>query len=233
MHKQPELQTLYARSLSRIFSFSIMSNFNNESNQVVDAHFMSIVSSFINDKPTERHPQSECNPYNVSPRQIYCTSIGSHFYDMTTVDDIVFIGMCVLYGEVIPEENIQFTDEILQKMIEEKQLVELPQAQMPYVTTMSDCSYMYTSEYKHNKFEVLIMEQNKGTPTQRIMVRFTIVPRFTLTEVSEEECDQIELRVLDVIYTKLDDHFDFLKNEEWDKINERDEHSDTHYSNMC
>jgi hypothetical protein len=159
--------------------------------------------------------------YNVSPETIYCESLNSYYYDKTDVDNLVFIGMCNLYEKVIPETKM--TSEIFNTLAEIG--VQPPKPHMPFHTTITDQSYMYTSEYKHNKLDVMIMEQQPKSVNQQMYVRFTIVPKYSPTIESEEECAKIESLVLDNIYEKVQGHFEYIEQEEYERIHAKDEHS--------
>ena len=141
-------------------------------------------------------------PYQVCATDVYCTSVNSLHYNKTTVDDLVYIGMCSLYEKVV-----------------------MQQGHIPFHTKITDQSFTYTSEYKHNKLEIMIMEHNPVIVKQRMFVRFTIVPKFAPTIESDCECEQIESLVLDSIYRKVQAHFDDIEQEEYERIHAKDEHS--------
>ena len=167
-------------------------------------------------------------PYQVCAGDIHCDSVNSIHYNKREVDDIVYIGMCDLYEKVIPQVNM--TEELFDQMTEAG--IQPPEAHMPYHTTISDQSYVYTSVYEHNKFEVMIMEQNHESHGRQMYVRFTIEPIHEPTVESDRECDKIEKRVLDVIYTKVNNHFLFLRNQDWMKTQEKDENSKRGYDDL-
>lgn len=164
-------------------------------------------------------PQPE--PYQVPPGDIYCTSVNSPYYDNNEVDNIVYIGMCNLYEKVIPQAIM--TDEIYDKMVESG--IQPPEAHMPCHTILSDISYIYMSEYTHNKLEVMITEHNPGRFNSVMYVRFTIVPKYRPTVECDMECRQIENLVIDNIYEKLQQLFDYIEQNEWKMANEPDRDS--------
>lgn len=165
--------------------------------------------------------EHEPEPYQVSPEDIYCTSLNSYYYDKQQVDDIIYISMCNLYEKVIPQVNM--TEKLFDQMTEAG--IQPPEAHMPYHTPISDQSYVYTSEYKYNKFEVMIMEQNPERFGRRMYVRFTIVPKYMPSTDSDIECRKIEDLVLDNIYNTVQSLFEYIEDEDWVRANEKDEHS--------
>lgn len=156
-------------------------------------------------------------PYDVSPQHIYSTSINSTCYDKTVVDDIVYIGMCDLYGKVVPQRTVD-EDDIWKMMPDEPHT--------PYHTYLSEQSYTYTSEYEHNRLVVQIFNY---TPANfwgtRIIVSFTMTPKYSPTVESDNEARKIDECVLDVIYNRLYDHFEYAKDEEHQLTHQYDEHS--------
>lgn len=185
---------------------------------------MSVFNNANTTEPIEPTQQ----PYDVSPEDIYSTSLTSVYYNKTEVDNLVFVGMCELYDKVIPQSKItpEFFDQLLVAGIQP------PEPQMPYHTTISSQSYVYTSVYKHNKFEVMIMEQNPGMVSCRMYVRFTIVPKYTPTKECRDESRQIEKLILDVIHNKVEDHFQHLEHEDWIIRHEKDRHSNRGYDDF-
>ena len=155
--------------------------------------------------------------YDVSPQHIYCTSINSTYYDKTVVDDIVYIGMCDLYGKVVPQLTVDEAD--IWKMMPDE-------PHTPFHTHLSGQSYTYTSEYEHNRLVVQIFNYISlnfwGT---RIIVSFTITPKYSPTVESDNEARKIDEYVLDVIYNRLYDHFEYAKDEDYKLTHQYDEHS--------
>lgn len=150
-------------------------------------------------------------PYFVDPEYVYAESLSSNLYDKQKVDDIVFIGMCDLYGKVIPPLPVDIEQPV--------------EPHMPYHRQISEQSYIYTSEYEHNKLDVMIYEQNPHRIERTMYVRFTIVPKYTPTDKCMEEESKINEMVLKTIYAKLYDYFEHLRNREDEHCEEYDEHS--------
>ena len=181
----------------------------------------SVFERFVIDRMVELYtPRAQSEPYRVSPRHIYSTSVNSQYYDKSEIDDIVYISMCNLYEKVIPRSTM--TDELYSKMVEMG--IQPPEAHEPYPTRITDESYVYTSEYKHNKLNVTIMEHDPGSINSRLFVQFTIVPKYTPTIECDMECRQIEDLVLDKIYENVQEQFEVRK-AEWTRDYEYDEHS--------
>lgn len=159
------------------------------------------------------------SPYRASPEDIYSTSINSDVYDKVVVDDLVYIGMCDLYEKVIPVPTL--TDEELYSI---KELKMMP-PEFPYRTDISSQSYSYTSDYEHNKLVVTIFEFRPSHFGNKMYVCFTIEPIHSPSPESESEASKIEKFVLDVIYEKLYDHFEYIKQEDYQQTQQYNEHS--------
>jgi len=199
----------------------------------IPAFFAEEQDSSSNDS-IPHEPEPETLPYHVSPQYIHCESLNSSYYNKTKVDDLVFIGMCDLYEKVIPQ--MEMIDTNMQSTFcedETPNVVSSGIAHMPYHTQISEQSYVYTSEYAHNKLDIMIMEQNPESVNRcRMYVRFTIVPKYEPTKESDTECDKIEKMVLDVIFKKVQDHFIHLKHEDWLRTQENDRHSNRGFSDL-